>query len=104
MNMISNPLDAERVAAADRDSLHTLSLSLVPLQTPMLRRARMVKNNRLLSVLELYRDRESGSGQVDVEKLPQEFGFSSSHPDYVLLQKLELMPSYDVYSLRVLLR
>lgn len=104
MNALCTSPLADLVDAADRDSLHTLALAIVPLETSILRRARMVKNNRLQSVLEVYRDRESGSGQVDIEKLPQEFGFASTHPDFVLLRKLELMPSYDVYSLRVLLR
>ena len=94
----------ELIDPVDRDSLHTLPLGIIPFEHPMLRRARRVKNNRLVSALEVFRDREAGSGQVDIEKLPQEFGFSSTHPDFVLLRKLELMSSYDVYSLRVLLR
>ncbi len=102
--MTCQPSTTELIDPADRDSLHTLPLAIVPLEHPMLRRGRMVKNNRLVSVLEMFRDREAGSGQIDVEKLPQEFGFANTHPDFVLLRKLELMPSYDVYSLRVLLR
>lgn len=102
--ILPQPLTADVVDRKDRDSLHTLALAVVPVAHPTLRRARIVKNNRLVSVVEVYRDRESGSGQIDIEKLPQEFKWPVDHPDVVLLRKLELMPSYDVYSLRVLLR
>lgn len=91
---------------ADRDSLHILPLAILPIQTPTLRRARMIKNIRLQTVLEMFEDSATGSGQMDVEDLPAEFGWPEGdpHPDLVLLRKLALMPSYDVYSLRVLLR
>ena len=80
MNIPGNPVTAELVSAADRDSLHTLALATVPLEHPMLRRARMVKNNRLTSALEVYRDRESGSGQIDIDKLPRNSDFPTSIP------------------------
>jgi hypothetical protein len=103
MNMSVQPT-IDMIDPRDRDSLHTLALAVVPVEHPTLKRARLVKNNRLLSVVEVYRDRESGSGQIDIEKLPHEFKWPAGHPDFILLQKLELMPSYDVYSLRVTLR
>ncbi|MBL8643968.1 MAG: hypothetical protein JNK21_08535 [Rhodospirillaceae bacterium] len=91
---------------ADRDSLHVLPLCIIPVQTPALKAARMIKNAQLDSVVEVYRDREIGSGQVEIEKLPQKFNWPASptHPDFTLLRKLAVMPSYDVYSLRVQLR
>ncbi|MGE3333015.1 MAG: hypothetical protein AB7I36_05185 [Rhodospirillaceae bacterium] len=97
---------ATDIDAEDRDSLHTLSLSLIPVAHPAIKRARIIKNTRLESVIEVFKDREAGSGQIDIEKIPGEFGWPASppHPDFVLLRKLELMPSYDVYSLRVALR
>ncbi|MBL8628183.1 MAG: hypothetical protein JNM81_01045 [Rhodospirillaceae bacterium] len=93
-------------ANADRDSLHTLPLCIIPVQTLGLKSARMIKNAQLNSVVEVYRDREIGSGQVEIEKLPQKFNWPASptHPDFTLLRKLAVMPSYDVYSLRVQLR
>ena len=83
-----------------------LPLAFIPLQTPALARARMIKNPALDSVVELYRDARSGSGQIGVEDLPMEFGWctSSPHPDFLVLRKLALLPSFDVYSLRILLR
>jgi hypothetical protein len=101
---MNNLVCTETIDRVDRDSLHVLPLGIIPLEHPVLKRSRMVKNNRLVSVLEIFRDRESGSGQIDIEKLPQELGFTNTHPDFELLRKLELMSSYDVYSLRVLLR
>lgn len=91
---------------SDRDSLHVLPLSIIPIETPALRRARLIKNVRLDTAVEMFEDLSSGSGQIDVESLPAEFGWDETiaHPDLILLRKLSLMPSYDVYSLRILLR
>lgn len=98
--------ETDPIDPSDRDSMHTLPLALIPVVHPALKRARVVKNSRLESVVEVYRDREAGSGQLDIEKVPSKFGWPSSppHPDFILLRQLELMPSYDVYSLRVSLR
>jgi hypothetical protein len=99
----------ERVSSAspkidDRDTLHTLRLSDMPLEHPTIKRSRMIKNSKLDSVIELYRDRDTGSGQIEVTKVPAKFGLSMSHPDMRILYILAEMPSYDVYSLRVALR
>jgi hypothetical protein len=100
--------DAEDIAIkdADRDSLHILPLSIVPIQTTALRRARLIKNARLEGVVEIFDDIETGSGQVGIDGLPKDFDWPNSppHPDLILLRQLGLLPSYDVYSLRILLR
>ncbi|MFO1127146.1 MAG: hypothetical protein U1E66_01715 [Rhodospirillales bacterium] len=90
----------------DRDSLYTLPLSIIPLETSALRRARMIKNVRLDSVIEIFADANSGSGQLMVESLPHVFDWpeGSIHPDLGTMRKLAMMPSFDVYSLRILLR
>jgi hypothetical protein len=90
----------------DMDSLFILPLSIIPLETPALRSARLVKNGRLQSVVEVFRDLQTGSGQVEVENLPQMMGWESGriHPDLAVLRRLSLLPSYDVYSLRISLR
>ncbi len=41
---------------ADRDSVHILPLSIIPLQTKGLERTRMIKNAKLESVIELFDD------------------------------------------------
>ncbi len=90
----------------DRDSLYILPLSIVPVKTPTLRRARLIKNARLESVAELFEGVGIGSGQMDIDDLPAEFRWPDIpiHPDLLLLRKLALLPSFDVYSLRILLR
>jgi hypothetical protein len=101
-----NETDLKVIEDTDMDSLFILPLSIIPLQTPALRSSRMVKNGRLQSVIEIFRDVQTGSGQVDVEDLPQMMGWEEGrvHPDLSILRRLALLPSYDVYSLRISLR
>lgn len=91
---------------SDMDSMFILPLSIMPLQTPLLQPARMIKNGLLQSVVEIFRDDLTGSGQLDIEVLPQKFDWPEGaiHPDHALLRKLALLPSFDVYSLRIALR
>jgi len=90
----------------DRDSLHTLPLRILPLETTGLRRARLIKNVRLESVVELFADSSSGSGQLEIEDLLNEFKWDVTKPpkDLLMIRKLGQLPSYDVYSLRIRLR
>jgi hypothetical protein len=89
----------------DRDSVHILPLSIVPLKTRALRDARLVKNSQLQGVVELYSGADSGSGQIFPEELTQFFDFSGPREDDIgLISRLSLIPSYDVYSLRIELR
>lgn len=66
----------------------------------------MIKNAHLNSVVELFRDAHTSSGQLHVQDLSNEFDWEdgNNHPDLVLLRRVAAMPSYDVYSLRVALR
>lgn len=90
----------------ERDALHILPLKILPLSAPTLAHARMIKNSHLDSVIELFRDDNAGSGQLQIGDLPQEFGWENpgTHPDMIMLRKIGNMPSYDVFSLRVTLR
>lgn len=90
----------------DRDSLHTLPLLILPLKHPGLRSARLIKNARLESVIELFSGDDTGSGQVTIDAIPQAYGWPADAPfvDRPLLQRLALLPSYDAYSLRITLR
>ena len=103
---LSDELPEEMALNTDRDSLHILPLSILPFETPALSHARMIKNARLDSVVEIFSGKQTGSGQLEVEDVGPEFGWPPQppHPDQVLLRKLEMLPSYDVYSLRILLR
>ena len=55
------------------DSLHVLPLSIIPLETPGLKKASMIKNARLESVIELFKDGASGSGQVSPSNIADFF-------------------------------
>ncbi len=90
----------------DRDSLHTLPLSVVPIRLPTLRKAKLVKTVRLDVAIELFSGGGTGSGLLNVGDVEKHFNLppSPQHPDVALLNKLATLPSFDVYSLRILLR
>jgi len=99
-------LNTTAISDTDRDSLHILPMSILPLETPALNRARLIKSVRLESVIELFSDKDAGSGQIDIEDLPQEFSWDMASPpsDMSIIRKVGNLPSYDVYSLRISLR
>ena len=78
----------------------------MPLENSALKRARLIKNARLNSVVEIFSDKNAGSGQLDIDALIDEFGWNPLDPpnDFQIIQKLAALPSYDVYSLRISLR
>ncbi|HEY1722850.1 MAG TPA: hypothetical protein VGG27_16520 [Magnetospirillaceae bacterium] len=98
----------ERIGVADfdRDSLHTLPLSILPIKLPALRRARLVKTPRLEVAIELFSGGGTGTGLLDIGNVEREFNLPTTpvHPDVMMLRKLSQLPSFDVYSLRILLR
>lgn len=97
---------ADELPDEDRDSLHTLPISILPITTPVFRRARMVKNSRLESVIEFFSAAGCGRGQMDIAGVPKFLGLeqATGHPDVKLLKTVATLPSFDVYSLRILLR
>ena len=93
--------------AEQRDSLHILPLCMLPIETVVLRRASLIKNSRLETALEFFKDKESGSGQLTIKELPdylQEVDHDALERDIAKLRRLEQMPSFDVYSCRISLR
>lgn len=90
------------IADADMDSLFVLPLEILPLKTEALQRARLIKNHRLEGVIELFAERETGSGQINVDDLADHFQWKEglAHPDLQILSQLAPLPSFDVYSLR----
>ncbi len=91
---------------ADMDSMHVLPLSIIPLKTPALRRARLIKNVRLESVIELFNYRDGGSGQIETTDISNMFGWAKDkkHVDEGIIAALSKLHSFDVYSLRIQLR
>jgi hypothetical protein len=94
------------IVDSDIDSLFILPLRIIPFKTEGLARARLVKNSHIVGVMELYSERETGSGQIQIRDLPQHFKWKegAAHPDLGILYSLGPLPSYDVYSLRRTLR
>ncbi len=90
------------IADADMDSLFVLPLHILPFKTEALQRARLIKNHRLEGVIELFAERETGSGQINVDDLADHFQWKEglAHPDLQILSQLAPLPSFDVYSLR----
>ena len=90
----------------DMDLMFILPLSILPIKSQSIKTARLIKNSQLKSIVEIFKDEQTGSGQVDVETLPAVCGWRPGelHPDLVIIRQLALLPSYDVYSLRISLR
>jgi hypothetical protein len=88
------------------DALYVLPLHIIPLKSDTFARSRLVKNNSLVGVVEVYSGSATGSGQIAVADLPAHFHWKdgASHPDLAVLHTLAMLPSYDVYSLRRSLR
>ena len=89
-----------------RDALHILPLSILPLETPGLRRARLIKNVRLETVAELFNDAQTGSGQIGLDQLSKCFGIDCPElrRDLRKIVRIGEAASFDVYSLRLELR
>lgn len=90
----------------DLDTLHILPLCIIPFENHSLEHARMIKNTRLHSMIELFQDEDAGSGQMTVDAAARQLReeMDASPRDITILRKLSRLPSYDVYSLRVALR
>ncbi len=91
----------------DKDCLYILPLSLIPLETAGLKRARLVKNVRLESAIEVFHGPITGSGRwYDPNQLTQVFDWPREpvHPDLTIIKALIDLHSYDVFSLRIELR
>lgn len=96
----------ENTPDRDIDALHVLPLAMLPLESEALCELKLIKNHQLESVVEVHSMRGKGSLQVAVAGLPAVFGWSTEevHPDLALLRRIGNLPSFDVYSLRHLLR
>ncbi|MBP2313659.1 hypothetical protein J2852_002995 [Azospirillum soli] len=89
-----------------RDSLHILPLSTIPLETPGLQHARLIKNVRLETVVEMFHDVQTGSGQVLPRNVVVYFESYKEEVerDLVKIEKIARASSFDVYSSRIELR
>ena len=62
----------EPVPDYDRDAIHVLPLSIIPLESVGIGRLRMVKNDELESVIEVFGG-DNGSGQIKLSDLSMTF-------------------------------
>ena len=97
------PTTGANRAESDADSLYILPLSMIPFETPGLKRARMLKDSRLETVVELFNDPATGSGRLYPDELGSVFDWPKGepHPDLKTLRGLASLNSYDVFSLRL---
>lgn len=94
------------IADYDRDSIHTLPISVLPVATAALSRARLIKNHRLETRVELFRESGIGSGQIAIDEIPDFFSGDpeSLQSDVELLRRIGQLPAFDPYTLRIGLR
>ena len=90
----------------DMDSLHILPLSFIPFRNLGLRRARLIKNYNLDSMIEIFNDPNAGSLQADPYRLNEIFDWQGDEGlgDQRIVESLAALNSYDVYCLRIELR
>lgn len=92
--------------SAEHDAIDCLPLSIIPLRTAALKKARLIKNMQLEGVIEVFQGEGMGSGQLMPEQLSQFYHWEDDpdHPDLHTICCLAALNSYDVYSLRIELR
>lgn len=91
--------------AADMDALHVLPLRVMPFRNDKIGKARLIKNNQLASMLEVFSG-DTGSGQLGIDRMAEFFGIKHplGDPDMQIMFRLGPLPSFDVFSLRLALR
>ena len=97
----------EKQFRRDLGSPYVAPLRILPLTSPALLRAKMVKDSRLLSAIEIFSNKATGTGLVYLDDLVADtFGMSKQEfkADQAILERLGQLHSFDVYSLRIWLR
>jgi len=89
-----------------RDALHIMPLSMIPIETPGLQHARLIKNVRLDTVIEMFNDAQTGSGQVKPRDIGTYFESYKEEVerDLTKIEKIAQAASFDVYTSRIELR
>ncbi len=86
------------VGGSGKDAIDTFPLESIPLSSSSLKQAKLVKNARMETAVEIHSDPLSGSLQVSPETISD---FMSATPeDQAIIDKLAGLDSFDVYSLR----
>lgn len=79
-------------------TLDTLALANMPLTSNTLKGARLIKNSRMETTIELYNDPIAGSLQILPEDIAE--SLTATEEDQLIVNQLAGLHSYDVYSLR----
>jgi len=85
-------------ANAEKDAIDTLPLSSIPLTSKALKNAKLIKNTRLETTIELYSDTLTGSLQINPDAI-SDFMEATPH-DQEIINSLASLHSFDVYTLR----
>ena len=91
----------------DLDSLYVMPLRILPFASTGLQRAKLVKDSRLKTAIEIFSNKATGTGLVYLDDMVAEtFGMSRQEfkADQAILARLGRLNSFDVYSLRICLR
>ncbi len=91
-------ISKDKAGESARDDIDALSLAIIPLSSNTLKNAKLIKNSRLQTAVELHNDPISGSLQIRPEDISE--ALSASESDFEIIRKLSSLHSYDVYSLR----
>lgn len=94
--------DKSKKANADKDALDTLPLNSIPLTSNTLKSARLIKNARMETTVELYNDPLAGSLQISPKAIKDYMAVSPL--DHEIITSLAGLQSFDVYSLRTNLK
>ena len=97
-NMADKPKDKKNKGGNETDALDTLSLANIPLASNTLKNAKLIKNSRMETAVELYNDPVAGSLQIYPEDIADQI--AASERDQEIINQLSSLNSYDVYSLR----
>jgi len=91
-----NDIPKDRIL--DGDAIDAMPLSIIPLSNSTLKSARLIKNSRLETSIEIHSDPVTGSLHLRPEDvLGAHLGTAA---DQEILMRLAKLPSYDIYSLR----
>ena len=98
--------ELQKGIVTDLDSIDVFPLEVMPIQSPTLKKARLIKNARMETALELYNDPVSGSLQISPQKLGEMFtGESQKYKDdNAIIIQLSMLGSFDVFSLRAVFK
>lgn len=92
----------EKKRKAELDAIESLPLDIIPLGSSTLKTARLIKNSRMETSVELYNDAVTGSLQVTPKSISE--ALSTSEQDQEIINQLAELHSFDVYSLRTSLK